>query len=280
MTSVSVSPLTFSAVDDLAFAAQQGRLRGKPVKKVFTPGRIGPLVELAHLSGNDYLPHLESNPWISLATYQTFYSAFTSGHDQWICPRSKRLGFIRTNWDPSGDTPEWDAFRYLMQRAAAAAGFSGRIPAKLIGAIGELESNLHEHSEAAHTGVIAFLATAEGFEFVVADQGIGVLKSLRSCAEYADLHDGGKALSLALTDGVSRFGKASGRGLGFRQIFVGLANLNGTLRFRSDDHVLTIDGYNPKLPMAKVGQRPKIDGFFASVLCLLQSDIGNTQKIL
>src|SRR5262249_20215941 len=152
------------------------------------------------------------------AAYRTFYAAITSGCDQWICPHSKRLGFIRTSWDPSGDTPAWDTFRYLMQRAATAAGFPGRTPAKLVGAIGELESNLHEHSGAAHAGVIAFQAMSEGFEFVVADRGMGVLQSLKSCAEYADLRDGGKALSLALTDGVSRFGKTSGRGLGFRQI--------------------------------------------------------------
>jgi len=274
MTLVSPSHLTFSAVDDLAFAAQQGRLQGKPVNTIFIPQHIGPLLELVHLSGNGQLPPLDSNPWISLAAYKTFYWVFTSGCDQWICPYSKRLGFIRTSWDPSGDTPEWDAFRYLMQRAATEAGFSARIPAKLVGAIGELQSNLHEHSGTAHTGVIAFQAVSEGFEFVVADRGMGVLKSLRGCAEYADLPDGGKALSLALTDGVSRFGTASGRGLGFRQIFVGLAYLNGTLRFRSDDHALTIDGYNPKLPMARVRQRPKIAGFFASVLCSLQSTVG------
>jgi hypothetical protein len=265
MTSVSTSRLTFSDVDDLAFAAKQGRLRRKPVDKIFAPECIGPLLELAHLSGSDHLPPLDSNPWISLVAYKAFYSAFMYGCDQWICPRSKKLGFIRTIWDPSGDTPEWDAFRYQMQRAAEAAGFPGSIPAKLVGAIGELESNLHEHSEAAHTGIVAFQAISGGFEFVVADRGIGVLKSLRSCEEHANLHDGGKALSLALTDGVSRFGKAAGRGLGFRQIFVGLANLNSTLRFRSDDHALTIDGYNPKLPMSRVGQRPSIDGFFTSV---------------
>jgi hypothetical protein len=39
--------LTFAAVDDLAFAAERGRLQGKPAISVFVPAEIGPLLELA-----------------------------------------------------------------------------------------------------------------------------------------------------------------------------------------------------------------------------------------
>ena len=48
--------------------------------------------------------------------------------------------------------------------------------------------------------------------------------------------------SVPIYNGVSRFGAQSGRGTGFRPIFVGLANLAGMLRFRSGDHALVIDG--------------------------------------
>lgn len=261
--------LTFTVVDNLAFAAEKGRFQGKTASKIFVSKHIGPLLELNHLSGNDLLPPLDSNPWISLAAHKKFYAALLSGHDQWICPQSKRIGFIRTTWGTTGDTTEWDTFCYHIQRAVEVVGFPGTVPAKLVGAIGELEGNLQEHSEASHTGVIAFQATDRVFEFVVADKGIGVLKSLRSCLEYSNLEDGGEALSMALKDGVSRFGRAANRGRGFRQIFVGLANLNGSLRFRSEDHALTIEGYSPGLSMAKVMQKPRIDGFFASILCNL-----------
>ena len=50
------------------------------------------------------------------------------------------------------------------------------------------------------------------FEFVVADRGIGVR---RRRAAYAALTDEGKALEAALTDGLSRHGPVSNRGLGF-----------------------------------------------------------------
>ncbi len=131
----------------------------------------------------------------------------------------------------------------------------------------ELESNIREHSEAPHTGILAFRAAPGVFEFVAADQGIGVLESLRGCADYRDLTDHGRALAAALTEGVSRFGVNVGRGLGFRPLFVGLVNLRGYLRFRSGDHALTMDGTSPSLTTAQVSQKPGLAGFLASVCC-------------
>jgi len=76
-----------------------------------------------------------------------------------------------------------------------------------------------------------------------------------------------QALKLALTDGVSRYGPESGRGLGPRPLFRGLANLNSMLRFRSGDHALTIEGQNPVVIPAKLWQKPVIQGLFAAVTC-------------
>jgi hypothetical protein len=112
-----------------------------------------------------------------------------------------------------------------------------------------------------------FRAGLRRFEFIVADQGIGVLDSLRSSVEYAALNDSGEALSLTPTDGVSRFGSGSTRGLGFRPLFIGLANLKGALRFRSGDHALLIDGRNPSLITARLAEKPTIKGFLASIVC-------------
>ena len=50
---------------------------------------------------------------------------------------------------------------------------------------------------------------------------------------------------------------------------IGIANLNGSLRFRSGDHALVIDGHNPSLVPARLWQKPKIGGFLASVKCLM-----------
>jgi hypothetical protein len=70
-----------------------------------------------------------------------------------------------------------------------------------------------------------------------------------------------------LTDGMSCHGANVGRGHGFRPLFIGLANVRGSLRFRSGDHALVIDGTNPSLMTAKVGQKPFLKGLLISVAC-------------
>ena len=94
-----------------------------------------------------------------------------------------------------------------------------------------------------------------------------MLQSLNTASTYAGLTDYGKALTLALTDGVSRFDDATDRGYGFRPLFTGLANLHGMLRFRSGDHALTIDGQQLGTIPAKLAKKISINGFFASVNC-------------
>ena len=123
------------------------------------------------------------------------------------------------------------------------AGLPAAVSGQLVAAMEELENNIHEHADAPETGMLAYRAEPGAFEFVVADRGIGVLRSLRRCATYAALPDEGKALEAALTDGVSRHGPDSNHGHGFRPIFTGLMNLHGELRFRSGDHAVH-DGRN------------------------------------
>ncbi len=147
------------------------------------------------------------------------------------------------------------------------SGLSAAVSGQLVAAMEELENNIHEHADAPDTGIIAHRAEPGAFEFVVADRGIGVLRSLRRCAAYAALPDEGKALEAALTDGVSRHGPDSNHGHGFRPIFTGLLNLHGELRFRSGDHTITMDGTSPTLAVSRITQRVPMDGFFASVRC-------------
>jgi len=141
----------------------------------------------------------------------------------------------------------------------------------LVGALCEIEENVHLHSQRAHDGLVGYRATQEEFEFVVADNGIGVLQSLRQSPRYGNLRDSGTAIKLALTDGESRLShQKSGHGYGFHGLFVGLANLNGELRFRSDDHSLTIDGTSPSLMAARLSQTVRLQGFVASIVCRAQ----------
>lgn len=125
----------------------------------------------------------------------------------------------------------------------------------------------NEHSGATATGLVAFRAVPDRFEFVVSDRGMGVLESLRSRADYAGLTDHGEALRFTLTDGVLRHGANAGRGHGFRPLFTGLANLNGALRFRSGDHALLIDASNLSPMTARTAQKPLLKGLMISVAC-------------
>jgi hypothetical protein len=73
-------------------------------------------------------------------------------------------------------------------------------------------------------------------------------------------------------NGVSRFGPQAKRGDGFRPLFIGLANLNGSLRFRSGDHALIIDGRKLDVIAAKTAQKVHLQGFLISVACRLRPE--------
>jgi anti-sigma regulatory factor (Ser/Thr protein kinase) len=265
-------PLTYATLDDLAFAAQRGRL--DTTKLDIIAQGIGPAFELRLLADSGLLPQPERAPWLTLNGIEPLLAAVTSRRRrQWVCPKTRRLGVYRTSTRPSDDSTAWVEFCVAAEHAAVQEGFPKSVSAQLIGAIGEMQDNIYEHSRAADTGIVVFRAQPGSFEFLLADRGVGVLQSLSTCPDYEHLTDHGEALRLALTDGISRYGAGSGRGRGFRPLFIGLANLNAALRFRSGDHALTIDGQNPKSTPAKLAQKPKIDGFFASANCLLHNGI-------
>jgi hypothetical protein len=234
---------------------------------VLSAGALGPLLEWSGLSGDGLLPFPNDAPWLSLGGSAPLVEALRSARRHWICPATRMTGIFRTppSW-PEEDT-HWVGFGLAAQKAAIAAGFHRKIAAQFVGAIGEMVSNIYEHSGAPGSGIAAFKAGSNAFEFVVTDSGVGVLESLHSCANYEGVSDHGTALRLALTDGVSRFGPDANRGHGFRPIFVGLANLNGFLRVRSGDHALVIDGQNIDMMFAKTAQKVWFKGFFVSVLC-------------
>lgn len=262
-------PLTFPVVDGFAFAARKGRL-GQSRSTSFAVGDIGPLLELIQLSDHGTLPPLEKLPIAAVPENSGFCTALQASRSSWICPSNKRMGFFRTT-NCEDDLSNSYQFGVAAKSAAIAAGFPRQIAAQLVAAAVEMIDNIYLHSAASHTGLAAFCARPGGFEFVISDRGIGVLRSLQENSEYAQLCDHGDALQLALTDGCSRFGSNSNHGHGFRPLFIGLSNLNGALRFRSGDHALTIDGRNPQvIPWTKIA-KPAISGFLASVSCRVNS---------
>lgn len=258
--------LLFSDVDGLAFAAARGKFDETKLTGTYVPQRLGPLLELRHFSAGGSMPR--PGTWLALDGAAPMIAALNQNRESWTAPHNHHAGFIRAvRREPDGDSRMTG---FLMKAKRAGQDVSGLSPAvsgQLVAAMQELENNIHEHAYAPETGILAYRAEPGAFEFVVADRGIGVLRSLRRCEAYAALPDEGKALQAALTDGVSRHGPNSNHGHGFRPIFTGLTNLHGELRFRSGDHAITMDGTNPTLTTARITQKAPIDGFFASARC-------------
>jgi hypothetical protein len=267
LTFAALDGLAFAALDGLAFAAQRGRLKELPPDMAYGAAALGPFLELRQLGAEGLLPCPDKAAWLALDGLSAFETALRSGQRQWICPSSRATGFLRTGPDWSEDDTAWIGFGLAAQKAAVAVGFHRRIAAQFVAALGEMISNIHEHSGASNSGIAAFRAGAEEFELVVVDHGMGVLKSLQTCPDYAYLSDHGEALQLALTNGVSRFGPKAKRGQAFRPIFVGLANLSGSVCFRSGDHALVIDGQKLDTMATKTAQKPHLQGFLVSVAC-------------
>ena len=268
MVTEATRVLDFSVLDGLAFAAERGWPNGYAIPPLKIR-KIGPLLEFIQLSKGDILPapiavHIEAS-----AKLNRFLIALEGGQKRWVCPDTRSIGFFKTATPTSKSETDWIRFGLVAQKAATESGFPSQTAAQFVAAFMEFYSNIYEHAQAQDTGIVVFHAYSGWFEFVVADRGIGILESLRMATAYTRLNDHGEALELALAEGISRYGSSSGRGYGFQPLFIGLANLNGDLRFRSGDHALTIDGQKPTLMKAKIAQKPFIPGFFISVRCEL-----------
>jgi len=266
------TPLSFKDVDGLGFAGASNEIDLAQASGPYAPNSLGPLLELLHLSAGGRLPKPPGGEsWLTSNGATAMISALQDGREWWLNSNDRRMGFVRA--ERSGPDADNRLVSFLMNAQTAArdvAGLPGTAPRQLAAAMEELENNIHEHSDAADTGLLAFRAAAGVFEFVAADRGIGILSSLKRCTNYTAVADHGDALRTALTDGTSRFGTDSRRGYGFRPIFLGLANLRGSLRFRTGDHALIMNGTSPNLATAQLAQKPAIDGFFASIRCQTQ----------
>ncbi len=255
-------PLTFTALDGLAFAAMRARLGQGPTRPLAATS-LGPLLELLSLSRDGSLPRVDCMPWIDLSPLCKFHDAYRQKDQLWICSATKRLALLRTTERHDNDAIL--RFCSAAQKAATSAGFGKLISRQIAAAVHEMLDNIYLHSKKSETGLAAFHAGSRKFEFVVLDGGIGILRSLKESAEFAGLTDHGDALQVALTDGCSRYGANSNHGHGFSPLFVGFSNLNGSLRFRSGDHALLIDGKDPRNIPWRKSAKPPMCGFSASV---------------
>lgn len=157
------------------------------------------------------------------------------------------------------------AFELAARKAMPFKRNINQAKANICGALQELVDNIFEHSESPQTALVVFVGDANSFELAVGDAGIGVLASLRSNPAYSFLTDSGAALTFALTDGHSRFGRSAGRGNGFATLFRALRALDADLRFRSGDYALEVIGRSPVLQGAHTSQKAHLQGFTVSL---------------
>lgn len=259
-TSQHVPALTYAVVDDLAFASNS--LSGAVAALPYQADALGPQIELALLAMQGAVPPLHSD------TLTPLMRSLGHGPRNRLVEWSDSSGMIRLSSDPMTGT-EWTRLSIVAKRSAAAAGFDKSVAGRLAVAVEEMASNIIEHSHAVDTGVIAFRGANGVFEFVVADRGIGALASLQSNPKFVKLQSAREALPLVIQDGCSRLPEPN-RGNGFCDLFRGLANHNGNLRFRSGDAAVLIDGQSPSPLRPKVKPKAPLSGFMASVICAVK----------
>ncbi len=257
----------FDAADELLFSAATGDLAGLGPLRVQRSGLIGPLIEMVRARqryGDAFATVTIEAPFVAdveLALARDVVSGTDKGARAGVFPL-RRLG-------ADGEQSDlWRLWASRADQAALSAGFPARTAAEIVGGLGELQDNVFRHSEASLTGLVAFAARQGAFEVVVSDCGIGVLASLRSHPDYQGIEDAGAALSVAVANGESRFGRDSSCGFGMGQMFRALASHDGDLRFRSDDHALEVRGHSPSLQgRVQLRQKAALPGLTVSVLC-------------
>lgn len=256
----SPKDLTFAVVDGMAFAASS--IGQDADTTAYAPRQLGPLLELAMLRNQGRVCASRCGV---LQHCGRLNAVLSPGARNAVVELGQSTGFMHLGSEVVPAT-ELTKLSIVAKRSALAAGFGDRPAGQLSAALGELLSNVVEHSQAVGTGIVAYQAHDNCFEFVVADQGVGALQSLRTNEKFTHLESDREALPLVLEDGCSRLSDPL-RGRGFNDIFRGLANHSGTLRFRSGDAAVVIDGQSPRVIRPKVKKKPYLQGFLASISC-------------
>ena len=164
------------------------------------------------------------------------------------------------------ESEAWGLFEARFNRSAQSVGFERKCANKLQAALFEMVENAFLHSASPWPHMVGYAIMDHTVQFCVADAGIGVLASLQSCSDYANLRFHSQAIRTALQDGTSRFGHNRG-GLGFREVFKSLASDYGRLRFRSGEGCILMDGRDLDADRGEEHFPPYMAGFQVTVVC-------------
>jgi hypothetical protein len=149
----SNSTLTFDVVDDLVGAHARGRFHGLP-ERHFVPTEVCPLIELMFEVTDGRTGPLLRIGWLDRVTQMDLRTALASSANVWL-DIARRRGFMRTTFDPLNVDDDVQRNRFLMAARGAAeeAGFDKPVAQCLAAALREMESNIHEHSGRAASGI-------------------------------------------------------------------------------------------------------------------------------
>jgi anti-sigma regulatory factor (Ser/Thr protein kinase) len=175
---------------------------------------------------------------------------------------------------PNEPPKPWQLYTIRFSRSAQAAGFTKTVADGLMGALDEMTRNALEHAESPCPALVGYQAEGGMALFCVVDAGRGVLSSLRTCSAYSHLSKHDEAISTAIQEGTSRHGPRQG-GLGFRQVFRALAEVNGHLRFRTGDACLQILGTDCGPNRGDFHGSPPLRGFQVTVCCRTRAPVSD-----
>jgi hypothetical protein len=234
--------LTFDMLDDLMDLPEGEREREVSSADV---RRIGPLVEYAYhdyANAPRFLKALAHSPLvIALAEALRIHGASAGRLNTSLSPlEAEVISAPRSEEDTK--RPDWLAFRKRFENAATNTGLGPEFSKALSSTMREMAENVLLHSDAPRTAIVGYQTFPDEFEYVVADAGVGVYRSLKQHTDYADLKDSTEALRLATQTGETRFGRGSGHGMGFNQLVEYIAKRDSSLRFRSGDASLNVEG--------------------------------------
>ncbi|MFO0864727.1 MAG: hypothetical protein U0744_08765 [Gemmataceae bacterium] len=171
---------------------------------------------------------------------------------------------------------EYKLFETRWARACERLGFRERSSALLL-ALTAMVENAILHANSPAGVLVGYQQTQNAAAFTVADVGIGVLASLRSNCDFIHLRHHRDALRLALQDGVSCLGV--GNGFGFHQLFKALANQYGTIRLRTGDVCVTMDGQDFDADIGQETFPEAIQGMVVTVCCRKDSSAPGESRI-
>ena len=256
--------LSFDLLDDVMFLDSEQREKALSEVKVT---EIGPLIEYSIYS--DSISSIDqSNPIV-----EAFDASKNGNLVSGIHSFFKSFEFTKgpqSEFDV--EDSEWQSFLLRSQRAANAAGIEISMAKAISATIAEMAENIIWHSESVQSSTVGYQYCDGRFDYVVADAGIGILKSLKRSPEFSTLRTSTEALLLAVKNGVSRFSDSK-RGTGFNSLVLNLAKRSCDVRFRSGKTSLTFEGVRPykqsKPPEPVLRECADIRGVIISFTCIV-----------